>query len=224
MRKIVGSLILGLSIVSLGLMALGAVQQGPSSNSHAVAIDFDFQVLRPFGMACFVATGMAALLICFKVMLAFHKADKAATAILSASTALILTVGSIMSSSPVSDINAPSPTGIGLVTREMGIDRGTIRSVTAYNVGDPRQTHSKPCFGANGDNLCKLVEKGIKVCAANFVPLGSKLYVDQIGECIVLDRMNTRFPNRVDLAMKKSNHHLAVKFGVQRLNVIRHGD
>ncbi len=101
----------------------------------------------------------------------------------------------------------------------MGINRGTIRSVTAYNVGDPWQTHSRPCIGASGHNLCTLVEKGVKVCAANFVPVGSKLYVDKVGECIVLDRMNARFRNRVDLAMKKSDRKLAVKFGVQKLNV-----
>lgn len=118
---------------------------------------------------------------------------------------------------PVSNVNALLQPGNA--AKEGGINRETTRSVTAYNVGDPRQTHSKPCLGASGHNLCALVEKGIKICAANFVPLGSKLYVDTIGECIVLDRMNRRFQNRVDIAMKKSERHQAMKFGVQRLNV-----
>ena len=103
-------------------------------------------------------------------------------------------------------------------------DSGTVRTVTAYNVGDRKQTHSKPCIGASGDNLCTLLKKGIKVCAANFVPLRSKLHVDKIGECIVLDRMNARFGNRVDFAMEKGQHNRAVKFGVQRLSVIESED
>jgi 3D (Asp-Asp-Asp) domain-containing protein len=52
--------------------------------------------------------------------------------------------------------------------------------------------------------LCNPVEKGINVCAANFVPLRNKLYVDKFGECIVLNAMNARFGNRVDLAMERS--------------------
>ncbi len=105
------------------------------------------------------------------------------------------------------------------VGKQVDIPKETVRKVTAYNVGDPRQTHSKPCIGAGGDNLCTLVEKGVRVCAANFVPLGSTLRVDKVGRCIVLDRMNSRFRNGVDLAMKRGNHNLAAKFGVQRLNV-----
>ncbi len=109
------------------------------------------------------------------------------------------------------------------VAKQIDVSKGTARNVTAYNVGDPRQTHSKPCIGASGDNLCNLVKKGVNVCAANFVPLGSKLYVDTVGECTVLDRMNVRFGNRVDVAMGKSEYGRAVKFGVQKLNVTKVG-
>ncbi len=105
------------------------------------------------------------------------------------------------------------------VDKETDIRKGVVRMVTAYNVGDPKQTNLRPCIGATGDNLCNLVRKGVNVCAANFVPLGSKLYVEKFGECVVLDKMNARFENRVDLAMKKSEYGRAVKFGVQRLNV-----
>ncbi len=109
------------------------------------------------------------------------------------------------------------------VAKQIDDSEGTIREVTAYNVGDPKQTHSRPCVGAGGDNLCNLVKRGVNVCAANFVPLGSKLNVDKFGECIVLDKMNARFGNRLDLAMKKSEYNRAVKFGVQRLNVTKIG-
>jgi len=100
------------------------------------------------------------------------------------------------------------------VIGQNGVSKATVRTVTAYNVGESKQTDSKPCIGASGDNLCTLVKKGIKVCAANFVPLRSKLYVDKIGECIVLDRINARFGSRVDFAMEKSQYGRAVKFGV----------
>lgn len=107
---------------------------------------------------------------------------------------------------------------------EIDVSKGPVRKVTAYNVGDPKQTHPKPCIGASGDNLCALVERGFSVCAANFVPLRSKLRVDKVGECVVLDRMNARFGNRVDLAMGKRQHDRAVKFGVQRLKVTQDWD
>ena len=90
------------------------------------------------------------------------------------------------------------------VAKQIDVSKETVRNVTAYNVGDPEQTHSRPCIGASGDNLCNLVKKGVNVCAANLVPLGSKLYVDTVGECTVLDRMNVRFGNRVDVAMGKT--------------------
>lgn len=94
----------------------------------------------------------------------------------------------------------------------------TIREVTAYNAGDPNQTDSTPCDGAGG-NICERLEAGEKVCAANFVPLGTKLEIDGYGECTVLDRMNSRFINRVDIAFKKTEKERAIKFGLQTLNV-----
>ncbi len=107
-----------------------------------------------------------------------------------------------------------------VVAKQTDVSKGVFRKVTAYIVGDSKQTNLRPCIGASGDNLCNLVKKGVNVCAANFVPLGSKLYVDKFGECVVLDKMNARFGNGVDVAMKKSEHDHAVKFGVRRLRVI----
>ncbi len=107
------------------------------------------------------------------------------------------------------------------VAKRTDVSKGVVRKVTAYNIGDPKQTHSRPCIGASGDNLCDLVKRGVNVCAANFVPLGSKLYVEKWGECVVLDKINARFRNRVDLAMEKSEYDRAVKFGVQRLTVTK---
>lgn len=95
----------------------------------------------------------------------------------------------------------------------------TIRVVTAYNVGDPRQTDDTPCIAANGEDICSALAKGEMRCAANFVPLGSHLYVDKIGVCLVTDRMNRRYRNRVDIAMEKDEYHKARRFGRQKLQV-----
>ena len=95
----------------------------------------------------------------------------------------------------------------------------TIRIVTAYNAGDPRQTDDTPCISANGENLCDALAKGEKRCAANFVPLGSQLYVDKVGMCLVTDRTNKRYRNRVDIAMQKDEYHKARQFGRQKLHV-----
>jgi 3D (Asp-Asp-Asp) domain-containing protein len=95
----------------------------------------------------------------------------------------------------------------------------TIRVVTAYNAGDPRQTDDTPCIAANGENICKALAKGKKRCAANFVPLGSHLHVDKVGVCLVTDRTNKRYRNRVDIAMQKNEYHKARQFGRQKLIV-----
>ena len=95
----------------------------------------------------------------------------------------------------------------------------TIRVVTAYNVGDPRQTDDTPCIAANGEDICSALAKGEMRCAYKFVPLGSHLYVDKIGVCLVTDRMNKRYRNRVDIAMQKDEYRKACRFGRQKLNV-----
>ena len=95
----------------------------------------------------------------------------------------------------------------------------TIRVVTAYNVGDPRQTDDTPCISANGENICEALANGERRCAANFVPLGSRLHIDKIGVCLVTDRMNRRYRNRVDIAMQKDEYRKARRFGRQKLHV-----
>lgn len=96
---------------------------------------------------------------------------------------------------------------------------GLIREVTAYNVGIRRQTSDKPCIGATGQNLCRLVARGLKICAANFVDPGIILNIEGYGECVVLDRMNRRFAHRVDIAMRKDEVDRALEFGIQRRQV-----
>ena len=95
----------------------------------------------------------------------------------------------------------------------------TIRIVTAYNAGDPRQTDDTPCIAANGEDICEALAKGKKRCAANFVPLGSHLHVEKVGVCLVTDRTNKRYRHRVDIAMQKNEYHRARRFGRQKLTV-----
>ena len=74
----------------------------------------------------------------------------------------------------------------------------------------------EPCIGATGKNLCRLVAKGLKICAANFVDPETILNIEGYGECIVLDRMNRRFAHRVDIAMRKDEVDRALEFVIQQ--------
>ena len=105
----------------------------------------------------------------------------------------------------------------------------TIREVTAYNVGDPNQTDDTPCISAYSKvDLCEEVAKGTNVCAGNFVPLGTHLQITASNgwefECVVWDRMASKYANRVDIAMSLEEKDRAIKFGLQNLTVRILGD
>ena len=93
------------------------------------------------------------------------------------------------------------------------------REFTAYNAGDPYQCDDTPCISASLDNICQLLAQGQIIFASNEFPLGTKLYVEGIGEGIVLDRMNSRFKTRIDYAMQAHEKQRAVAFGLQTLSV-----
>ncbi|NCD01068.1 hypothetical protein EOL94_03180 [bacterium] len=103
--------------------------------------------------------------------------------------------------------------------REYEVTRTLNIPVTAYNTGDVNQCWGDPCISANGENICLALEKGYKRCAANFVPLGTRLRVEGVGECLVTDRMNSRYYYRVDIAMKVTEKTEAREFGLQNLKV-----
>ncbi|MFA6460611.1 MAG: hypothetical protein WCV73_05230 [Patescibacteria group bacterium] len=94
-----------------------------------------------------------------------------------------------------------------------------IKGVSAYNVGDVNQTDGDPCTSANGENICLALELGYKRCAANFVPFGTILEVSGFGQCMVTDRMNSRYQNHVDIAMKVSEKKDALKWGRRKVEV-----
>ena len=125
------------------------------------------------------------------------------------------------------DVTIPLTTGVGseitTVDDPAGFvekpSPGRVREVTAYNVGVRQQTSDEPCIGATGENLCRLVARGLKVCAANFVAPETILNIEGYGECIVLDRMHRRFSHRVDIAMREDEVDRALEFGIQRRQV-----
>lgn len=102
---------------------------------------------------------------------------------------------------------------------KISLSEGVIREVTAYNAGDPAQTDSSPCTSANGENICLALELGYKRCASNAFPFGTRLQIENYGECMVVDRMNSRYSSRVDIAMKKEEKQRAINFGLQKLVV-----
>jgi len=112
-----------------------------------------------------------------------------------------------------------SHSGQGAIERLALTSPSQLREVTAYNVGDPNQNYGDPCQSANGENICAALDSGSKRCAANFVPFGTILRIAHYGVCIVTDRMNKRYSDRVDIAMKKEEKQKALRFGLRRLQV-----
>jgi 3D (Asp-Asp-Asp) domain-containing protein len=90
-----------------------------------------------------------------------------------------------------------------------------VRTVTVYTLR-PEETDDTPCIGAYGNlNLCE-ISKTVQVCASNEFERGTKLKVGNV-ECVVLDRMNSRYENRVDLLI--NNLEEALRFGNKKLEV-----
>ena len=94
-----------------------------------------------------------------------------------------------------------------------------MRVVTAYNVGDPNQNFGDPCVAASGENICDALKRGLRRCAANFVPFGTRLHIERWGTCTVTDRMHRRYRNRVDVAMHRNEKKKAMEFGRRKLRV-----
>ncbi|MEE9496355.1 MAG: hypothetical protein V3V39_07495, partial [Desulfobacterales bacterium] len=50
-------------------------------------------------------------------------------------------------------------------------------------------------------------------------PFGTQLYIAHYGVCTVTDRMNRRYRNRVDIAMKVTEKDKALQIGFKKLKV-----
>lgn len=92
-----------------------------------------------------------------------------------------------------------------------------IKTITAYN-SEVWQCDASPCVTANGFNVC---EHGIEdTIAANFLKFGTKVRIPELfGDrlFVVRDRMNKRYPNRVDVWMLDKSD--AKQFGVKRTKI-----
>jgi 3D (Asp-Asp-Asp) domain-containing protein len=104
------------------------------------------------------------------------------------------------------------PTAGELTLTDMGV-----RTITAYN-SESAQTDASPCITANGFNVC---EHGVEdTIAANFLKFGTKVRIPELfGDkiFIVRDRMNTRYPERVDVWMVDRTD--SVVFGVKQAKI-----
>ena len=100
---------------------------------------------------------------------------------------------------------------------EIRVISSGIHTMTAYN-SEVAQTDDTPCITANGFDVCA---HGIEdTVAANFLKFGTKVRIpDLFGDRIfvVRDRMNKRYPDRVDVWMLERSD--AIQFGVRRTRI-----
>ena len=95
-------------------------------------------------------------------------------------------------------------------------------TLTAYS-STVWQTDDTPCTSASGMNICHLFhDDEMSICAANFVPLGTVLEVEGVGECVVFDRMHSRHTDRVDIYMGlgQEAYENAVQFGIKHNKLV----
>jgi 3D (Asp-Asp-Asp) domain-containing protein len=97
---------------------------------------------------------------------------------------------------------------------------GREREISAFN-SVRSQTDSAPCVAASGIDICEMHEQGIRACASNGFAFGTRLYIETVGECVVVDRMHPRYPHRVDVHFGNDIESInqARAFGVRTLEV-----
>ncbi len=118
------------------------------------------------------------------------------------------------------DFPEPQMDAIDRITEEL-----IIRTITAYTLS-PEETDDSPCYGAFNDDLCKLKEEwrgtGWWICASNEFERGQKLVLHSreygaLINCVVMDRMNGRYKNRIDLLMDTKEN--AINFGIREFEI-----
>mgnify|MGYP001562306855 CR=1 FL=1 len=88
------------------------------------------------------------------------------------------------------------------------------RIITGYT-SSVNETDSSPCISADNTNICKV---NYNVCASNFVPFNTKLKIEGLGICVVKDRINKKYNDRVDWYFGKDKNK-AIRFGKKYLKV-----
>lgn len=96
-------------------------------------------------------------------------------------------------------------------------DEQMIRTVTAYNTVE-EQCDSTPCISANGTDICKGMAEGKHYVATNELPFGT--LVEIAGTVYeVVDRTNSRYQYRYDIAFPADQIQEAIAFGVKNLPI-----
>lgn len=87
---------------------------------------------------------------------------------------------------------------------------------SAYSLSEA-ETDGDPCIGSRSLNLCKLKpileERGLKICASRDLPLDTMIYIEGVGECIILDRMNLRYLGTGNIDILMDSKEVANDFG-----------
>ena len=106
-----------------------------------------------------------------------------------------------------------------IVVEAIAPDPWFIMEISAYTAST-KETDSKPCRSANGSNICRRHNAGEKLCGSNNFPFGTRLLIEDSGECTVVDRMHDRYQGNVDVFLGKDTDlvnrplwHKAMKFG-----------
>lgn len=100
---------------------------------------------------------------------------------------------------------------------------GVIREVSAYT-SRVEETDDSPCIPAANFNFCEIGPETYGVdyyIASNAFPLYTKVNIQHLGSAIVVDRMNSRYDNRIDVYMGYDLER-ALNFGVQNLYVTQY--
>ena len=87
---------------------------------------------------------------------------------------------------------------------------------TAYNAV-PQQTDSTPEICAWGDRVRPGIIAISRDLEESGLTRGKEVYIEGIGKVVVMDRMNRRKRNQIDLYMEK--YEDAVRFGVKELTI-----
>lgn len=90
-------------------------------------------------------------------------------------------------------------------------------TIYAYNSVES-QTDGSPCISADNKNICERFEKGEKMVATNDFPLGTELFIGELGRFIVVDRMAKRYSKTIDIFMGYDVAK-AKEFGKQKMPV-----
>ena len=93
----------------------------------------------------------------------------------------------------------------------------TKKASVSFYTSRVQETDSSPEIAANGMNIWTLYQRGDKSCASNDYKMGTKLTLVGIGDCVIRDRMNTRYTGtgRIDWYIGYSTTE-ALKLGVKK--------